>query len=390
MSNLPRLLAVFVIGTVSALSLRALPGPVEYNPLIKIIQGQQPFTASYTLTVTAPAGSTLQQWPATVTVEFTVANKPATVSTGDAMTFITASPAQLTFPAAGTKAQTVITVSVPLGSYTGDYAWKIRTVGWAADSGAGEAAVNATVSPPTPPDSPLPSVSILSPADLATGISSPGSPASFPIQFTAIVPPGGQPLQTLGALFDSQPLALTTSIAPGGMSATGSGSTGPITTAGSHTIRVFAQNAAGTAFQQVTVLVTSTEPPPPPPFCADVEWLPPVSHDRAIKGGSLIPIKFRLHCEQQKKSFVRDTDLLIAIYEIVGRDETNAQHYLYGSGSPNPPDYAINGNHYHLNFRTAAGAHEYLIKVFHVMPNGDRVLLGTKTLLTSAKGVAVD
>ena len=79
---------------------------------------------------------------------------------------------------------------------------------------------------------------------------------------------------------------------------------------------------------------------------------------------------------------LRDTTVKISIYEV--RSTVPAMIYPYGVGSPNPPDYAINGNYqYHLNFPTARGQHTYHIDVYR-FPAGTTtpVLVGSKEFST--------
>ncbi len=382
-----RLVAALFVATILAVSARALPGPVDYNPIVKVVQGQQPLTASYVLTVTAPVEITTG---ATVNVAFTVLKKPGSVLASTAATFISAAPATLTFTAPNQRLETVITVAVPVGSFAGDYAWQINTVGWPAGVPDVGATVNATVSPPKPPNSPVPSIAILTPPDLATAVyTQGGSPVTFPINLNATVPAGGQPIVSLSATFAGQVLTVTPS-GLGTLSATGTATTPPITTAGTYTIRVSAQNSSGTSYATADVIVTVTPTPTTPPFCADLQWLPPISLNKTIKGGSTMPIKFTLSCAANHLSFVRDTTLVIAIYE----DSVSSVPilYHYGTGSPNPPDYAIDGNHYQLNFPTARGTHRYRIEVYHPLSAaGTPVqLLGTKELNTSDTGGAVE
>ena len=95
-----------------------------------------------------------------------------------------------------------------------------------------------------------------------------------------------------------------------------------------------------------------------------------------------MPIKFTLQCHCK---FVRDTSVLIAIYEVFRNGSTSTPTiYHYGTGSPNPPDYAIEGTQYHLNFTTAKDTHSYQIEVY-ASASGSMRLLGTKELNTMGK-----
>ena len=387
MHSFMRLTTAFFATCALASLASALPSPVvDYNPVSKVVQGVQPVTASYTLTITTPTTVTTG---GSLNVVFSVLSQPATVPAADALSFISASPSTLTYAGPGVRLTTVITVSVPVGSFAGDYAWSIKTAGWPAsaavvDSGA---AVNATVSPPMPPNNPPPAVNIAAPIDGTTlTYIQGGAPVTFPISFSASVAAGGQPIDSLAATFAGVPLQVTTT-GVGTLNATGSATSPAITTAGTYTIRVAAANRSNTSYATVDVNVITSAPPPPPPFCADLQWLPPISLNKTIEGGSTMPIKFTLSCAASNQKFVRDTSLVIAIYEIgAGGTTTTPTLYHYGTGSPNPPDYAIAGQHYQLNFPTAKGQHRYRIEVYHPLTGGTPLLLGTKELNTDGRG----
>lgn len=161
----------------------------------------------------------------------------------------------------------------------------------------------------------------------------------------------------------------------GTTSVTGSG-TISYPAGGSHTLTVTATNVDGSASTSTTYTIQEA----PAPVCANLIWLPPISLNNAVEGGSVVPIKFTLTCGGD---FVRDTSVMIAIYEVYANGSGgDPVVYPYGGGSPNPPDYAINGHHYQLNFDTAKGVHLYRIEVYRQFANGSFQLLGTKDLLT--------
>lgn len=161
----------------------------------------------------------------------------------------------------------------------------------------------------------------------------------------------------------------------GTTSVTGSG-TISYSAGGSHTLTVTATNIDGPASAATTFTIQQA----PAPVCQNLIWLPPISLNKVVKGGSVMPIKFSLTCHGE---FVRDTTTLIGIYEVYA-DGTFSEPvtYPYGSGNPNPPDYAISGHHYQLDFETAKGVHLYRIEVYHPLPDGSFQLIGTKDLLT--------
>lgn len=162
----------------------------------------------------------------------------------------------------------------------------------------------------------------------------------------------------------------------------GSGSVN-FTSAGAHTITVTLSNGSGSATASTHFTVAQTQPP----LCRDLTWLTPISLNKTIEGGSTMPIKFTLTC---RGDFVRDTNVVISIYEVFSNGSTSAATlYPYGTGSPNPPDYAITGNKYHLNFATAKGKHRYQIDVYTIV-NGTAQLLGSKILNTAKTGKGDD
>ncbi|MCF7760671.1 MAG: hypothetical protein K9M98_09215 [Cephaloticoccus sp.] len=162
---------------------------------------------------------------------------------------------------------------------------------------------------------------------------------------------------------------------------TGTGSAS-YSAAGTHTLSVTVSNGQGTA----TALTSFTVNETPLQVCQNLTWLPPISLNKTVEGGSTVPIKFRLDCHG---NFVEDHSTIITIYEIYPDGSFSAPVvYPYGTGSPNPPDYAITGQMYHLNFATAKGTHRYRIEVYHPLnAEGTSLqLLGAKELLTQGKG----
>jgi len=162
----------------------------------------------------------------------------------------------------------------------------------------------------------------------------------------------------------------------GSASVTGNG-TISYTAGGTHTLTVTATNPDGTASASTTYTIQQAAAP----VCRNLIWLPPISLNNTVEGGSVVPIKFTLTCGC---NFVRDPSTLIAIYEVYANGTFGEPVvYPYGEGgNPNPPDYAINGHHYQLNFETAEGVHLYRIEVYLPLADGTFQVLGTKDLLT--------
>jgi hypothetical protein len=79
---------------------------------------------------------------------------------------------------------------------------------------------------------------------------------------------------------------------------------------------------------------------------------------------------------------LRDKTVIISIYEV--GSAAPATQYKYGTGSPNPPDFVIDGDYkYQLNFPTAKGRHTYHIDVYR-FPAGSSApeLVGSKEFKT--------
>jgi hypothetical protein len=79
---------------------------------------------------------------------------------------------------------------------------------------------------------------------------------------------------------------------------------------------------------------------------------------------------------------LRDKSVIISVYEV--GSSAPAVQYKYGTGSPNPPDYIIDGDcKYQLNVPTARGSHRYHIDIYR-FPTGATVpvLVGSKEIST--------
>lgn len=589
----PRSIGLICVGLSLAVFASAAPsGKVTYNPPTNIVQGNQPLTDSYVITITSP-GTLIAGDAVNLTLGLSVLSKPSTgVSDADALSFISVSPAALTFTGPNQQLTTTVQIQVPLGNFAGDYAYRILPSGWPTVPGGiidGGATVNALVSPPASTDTTPPTVTLQNPPDGTVYTYSPasGNPVTVPIDFSASVGSNGSPIGTMLALIHTPsgtdlPVSLTTSALPA-LSATASGSV-QLTAPGNYTVSVAAGNSNGTSYASSNISVKVDAPPPTiavssptpdatisytlggagasvpvaftatsiygnisglsatldgspvalvtsgvgtstvatgqatlivsaagshslvlsaandygpatpvtipftvagtvpvpsvtvlspadgssytraagdpptvvhydfqggaaygtissvvvtldgvpvaptvvglgtasmtgsgsvsfsaggshtlnvsltnsggamasasatftinesqPQACEDLTWLPPISLNKTVEGGSKVPVKFTLECHNQ---FVRDTSVLIAIYEVF-RDGSASTPviYPYGPGSPNPPDYAIAGRQYHLNFPTAKGTRSYQIEVY-TSASGTMSLLGTKELNT--------
>ncbi len=311
-----------------------------------------------------PAGSS----SATVPVSFTATSVYGNVTQVAAT--LDGTPITLSSSSPGTT----VTSSASLNLVAGDYTLVFSA---ASDYGTAEPVtvpikVRAQASVPD-----LPVVSILTPTPDQVFTRTEGDAATV-INYSFAVTTTTGPISAVTVAIDgmTQSPALT---GLGSTSVTGSGSIS-YTAGGTHTLTVTAVNPDGSASASTTYTIQQT----PAPVCRNLFWLPPISLDNTVEGGSTMPIKFTLTC---KGSFVRDTEVLIAIYEVYADGSFGEEAiYPYGEGgNPNPPDYAINGHHYQLNFDTAKGVHRYRIEVYRPLADGSFQVLGTKDLLTKGK-----
>ncbi|HVZ65457.1 MAG TPA: Ig-like domain-containing protein [Lacunisphaera sp.] len=226
---------------------------------------------------------------------------------------------------------------------------------------------------------PAPTVSILSPANGSTFVRNAGDPATV-INYAFS---GGTTYGSIAAVsvtLDGAPVSPAPTLDGLGTAALTGNGTLSFSAAGSHTLTVSVTSSGATIASATTSFnVTQVQAE----ICEDLTWLPPLSNNQTVEGGSTVPIKFTLECQNK---FVRDTGVLIAIYEVFRNGSTSTPTiYRYGTGSPNPPDYAITGKQYHLNFTTAKGTHSYQIEVYTPVAGSMR-LLGTHELNTKGSG----
>lgn len=233
------------------------PPIVDYSPKETIVEGDQPLSTSYVLSVTAPnnvaAGSSL-----TITPVLTILQKPAGVTDAVARSYVTFTPATLTF----SNSNEILTVRVeavfPEGIVAGAYAYQIFTTGWATGTQDGGAFINATVFPPQ--NAAPPTVAIETPADNASFTYQPAvGPLSVPIRFTSTAP-ATAPITGLDADVNGTAVTLT-SVANGDGSITSSG-TLTVTAPGAYTLRARATNTAGEGEDTAPFTVVVSVPPP--------------------------------------------------------------------------------------------------------------------------------
>jgi hypothetical protein len=219
---------------------------------------------------------------------------------------------------------------------------------------------------------PLPTVTIATPADGSVFNREEGDPATV-VNFSFSAGTTYGAISSVVVTLDGVvvPAAVTGLNTPG-VTGTGFVSFGA---GGSHTLQVTVSNGGATATASTAFKVVEDCSV----CCNDLTWLPPISLNKTQKGGSKIPIKFRLDCEGK---FLRDEKVVIGIYEIFADGSmSNPVLFPYGTGSPNKPEYAITGPMYHLNFETASGKHHYKIEVY-TLKSGSPRFIGEKDLFT--------
>ena len=239
-------------------------GIVNYNPAAKVVQGNQPLSQSYVLTITSPANLP-SGVSTTVTIGKSILSKSnAAVPDETVLSFLSLAPAALTFTGPNQTLTTTVSVNVPLGQYAGSYAYRLKPSGWPLvgiilDEGA---TVNALVSPSLNEDSGPPSVVLQIPVDgtIYTYFPVSGQPVTVPIIFDATVGSGGQPITGLNAYLDGNPVSVTAT-GLGTLAATG---TSPLslTTPGLYNVRVTATNLNGTSEDEADFSVVVSAPPP--------------------------------------------------------------------------------------------------------------------------------
>jgi hypothetical protein len=389
MYSLFRVGVLLVGGVISAAALRAappapgMPATVDYAPLEKVVQGNQPLVYTYDLTIIGPYTVDGPNSPVTVTLAKTVLEAP-TGFAGAAMGYLQIPPT-VTFTKPNERVTFAVTVNVPLvGGTAGDYKWLIKPVSWPAelnvqtDTGS---TINAKVTLPLINPTVKPTVSITSPAQDAEFLYNPATgPVTFPIRLSASVATGGGVIDRLEASVGEMLVSPMTfsPVKLGTLDATGVGTSPPLLP-GSYTITALASNIAGTGYAMPVTVRVILDTTPVSDFCADLEWLPPISLNNIVEGGSVVPIKFTLSCDRQNKKFVEDRTLVIAIDEL-NAFGTSISHAIYSYGGA--AGFSIDGNHYQLNFATPRGVHHYRIEVFHPLtPSGTQLQsLGPKEL----------
>jgi len=232
-------------------------GTVLYNPTTTQIQGQLPFSQSYTLVVTSPATA-----PAvTTTWQVTVNSKPASVPDAVALSYVSFSSSSLSFTGGNQQRPVTVTMTVPMGAVPGSYGYQIKAVGWTGNPQNDGTSINSTVT--EPPAGTPPTVIIAAPLDGAVIPAVTGFPMTIPFSYTATV--GGltpTPITSVSAELSSGSAVNFGSVTGIGSTIVAVAGTLTVTSPGLHTLTARATNAGGSSTDTNSFTVTVVAPPP--------------------------------------------------------------------------------------------------------------------------------
>lgn len=239
-------------------TLQAKGGNVVYTPSIKLVEGDIPYTYSYTLAIKSPA-----DLATTCVINFsTVVNSvPAGSNSSTAMGYVTYSPTQLTYSAPLQEQNVTVTVSIPASAVSGSYGYQVYAMGWPSGltSTNTGASINMTASLPGAPLPP--SVAIASPLDRQTyTYTAGGSAVLIPLQFQSTAT-ANAPITNVDADLNGVAISPLTStgLNTGSVSTSGTIS---ISAPGTYTVRARATNIAGSSSTTVEIIVTIMGAPP--------------------------------------------------------------------------------------------------------------------------------
>ena len=286
-------------------------GAVTYNIPEQIQQGNMPYTASYTLLITSPAGLA-RGGNYQVSLNLTLLSTPGNISTSQALSFVSISSntsligsilnllgsivgntqtgaATIGFTGPSQTVAVTVTTNIPLGNWAGGFGYQITTSGWNSSLGVTDqgAFINDTVSiPQTVPA--LPSVQIVAPVDQTQYTWVAGGPAiSIPYSFVGSTT-DGSPVIALNGTVNGMDLGATPSgLNVANTNATASGSF-LVTTPGTYTVTTNDANANGVASSSVMITVAVSAGPP-----SVVIDTPPANSTYTLTGSSVsVPFTF--------------------------------------------------------------------------------------------------
>lgn len=215
----------------------------------------------YTYDVEIRAPSTLTT-PITPSWTLTLIHGPNGVDEGTALSFVTFEPRDLTFTAPGQAQVIHVSMRVPLGSWAGDYAYKLKAVGW---TGEGQTVFNngadinvRVLAPIGTPEAP--SVNIASPEALDQYVYTVGgAPVRVPILVSAAAD-SAHPVTALAATVGGT----TVDLAYDGLGTEYTEGAGfvTLTAAGSYAVRATATDDVGVSTTSTVFWVTVVAPAP--------------------------------------------------------------------------------------------------------------------------------
>lgn len=257
-----RALSLALLSLVGCLHVLAQRPPttsqVSYDPGITVVEGDQPLSTTIQLAIMAP--SDLASGTAvTITPRVEVLTAPAGVNTATALSYVTLTPASLTFTAPGQVLVTRVEGYFPVGIVAGGYSYKITTPGWPTAPQDPGAFLNATVYAAPGAGGP-PTVTIATPQDNSSFIYQPAvGPLVVPVKFTSSAP-AASPISSIDADLSGRVLTINTVANPDGTftSTTNLSLTAP----GLYSLRARATNVEGTATDSSDFTVTVSAPPP--------------------------------------------------------------------------------------------------------------------------------
>lgn len=251
--------------------------PVVYDPAsTKSVEGDQPLHYWYDVTVKSP-DKLPTLLPTVVVLTSTVMNAPNVAAQLAAATYVTFSVPALTFTGPSQSQVVRVTLDVPVGSSTGDFQFRINTVGWPVLGTGGVPItdngtyINMHVDPPK--NVAPPTVLISSPIDgsdytYTTG----GDPVVIPISVIGTASNAAPVLSLTAEIsaadFDDQlilpytPLNLALTPPLAGTALVQGFLQLPVSTAGVYTISAIAENAVGASTDSVEFTVHENVPAP--------------------------------------------------------------------------------------------------------------------------------
>jgi len=289
------LFALFAFVSIS-LGFPQQPSPVIYDPITMTVEGDQPLVYSYNISVTSPTVLPLLTTP--ITLQLTAVSVPAGVTTATALSYVTLTPSSLIFTGPLQTKTVTVSISVPVGTIAGDFAYRINTIGWPSGLNIVDAAtfINMHTQAPVVAQPAPPVVTITTPVDSSTYTYTLGDqPLSIPLHFDAVSDThmANYAIISIGATLNGAPITLAPPVGIGSGVAAGDAIL-QLSQAGTYTIVASATNAAGSATDSHQFAVNLVIPPPTvvitqPPAASYTLYAgsPPLSVPFTFEGRSL-------------------------------------------------------------------------------------------------------